>query len=374
MTAPITMWVAERPDAEVRAALERLASSEDVQRIAVMPDVHLASGVCIGTVTATTHRIFPAAVGGDISCGVAAVRFEAKASLLDSAEHAAAVLAGLYRVVPFIKHARRDAPALPDALEAHPLSTPALEALKHRDGRLQLGTLGRGNHFLELQRDEGDSLWLMVHSGSRAMGPAVREHHVRGAPSDSGLTWLDASAEAGASYLSDMQWARAYARHNRRLMAERVSELLSELHAARADWDSLVDCDHNHVTRETIDGRELWIHRKGALRASAGEPGVIPGSMGSASYHVVGRGEASALCSSSHGAGRAMSRTDARRRITSKRLLADVRGVWFDHRLTERLREEAPAAYKDISAVMRAQRELTRIVRKLEPLLVYKGA
>jgi tRNA-splicing ligase RtcB len=374
MTAPITMWVTDKPSADVRVALERLAASADVQRVAVMPDVHLAGGVCIGTVTATTQRIFPAAVGGDIGCGVAALRFDAAASLLDSAEHAAAVLAGLYRVVPFIKHARREAPDLSEALAAQPLSAPALEALKVRDGRLQLGTLGRGNHFLELQRDEDGSLWLMVHSGSRAMGPAIREHHVRGAPNDNGLAWLDASAPDGVRYLNDMAWARAYARHNRQHMIERVVELLGELYGAHADWSSLVDCDHNHVARERLENRTLWVHRKGALHAAAGEPGIIPGSMGSASYHVVGRGEPSALCSSSHGAGRAMSRTDARRRITTKRLLSDVEGVWFDHRLTERLREEAPAAYKDIGAVMRAQRELTRIVRKLEPVLVYKGA
>lgn len=374
MTAPIEMWVAERPDVEVRRALERLAATADVQQVAVMPDVHLANGVCIGTVTATSGRILPDAVGGDIGCGVAAVRIAASAALVAEAANAAAVLAGLYRAVPFIKHARRSAPPLPHALAGHELGAPALEALKQRDGRLQLGTLGRGNHFLELQRDEQGELWLMVHSGSRAMGPAIRDHYTRGAASDNGLRWLDAASEQGTAYLHDMEWARVYARHSRLRMIDQVDELLAALFGVRCDRSSLVDCDHNHVLRESHERGELWVHRKGALRAGGGELGVIPGSMGSPSYHVLGRGHASALCSSSHGAGRSMSRSDARRRISKKRLLEDVEGVWFDHRLSERLREEAPAAYKDIGAVMRAQHELTCITRRLEPVLVYKGA
>jgi tRNA-splicing ligase RtcB len=339
-----------------------------------MPDVHLASGVCIGTVTATSHRIFPAAVGGDIGCGVAGLRFEGRASALYSREAAAKVLAGLYERVPFIKHSGGEAPALPEALSEQPLHSPSLASLAQRDGRRQLGTLGRGNHFLELQRDEEDGLWLMVHSGSRAMGPAIREHHQRFARADDGLPWLDAEADDGLHYLADAEWARAYARASRKLMAERVAELLDEAFGIGADWSSLSDCDHNHVVRETIAGARLWVHRKGALRANDGESGVIPGSMGSASYHVRGRGHAEALCSSSHGAGREMSRTEARQRITKKALLREAKGVFFDHRLTERLREEAPGAYKDIEAVMKAQHELTRVVRRLEPLLVYKGA
>jgi tRNA-splicing ligase RtcB len=373
MTAPIEWWVAGRPDVEVRGALERLAGTADVQRIAVMPDVHLANGVCIGTVTATSQRLLPGAVGGDIGCGVAAVRFAASADLVDQAVRAAAVLAGLYRAIPFIKHASRSAPPLPTSLVEHELSAPALEALKQRDGRLQLGTLGRGNHFLELQRDEAGELWLMVHSGSRAMGPAIRDHHARAAASDNGLHWLDAASERGGAYLRDLAWAREYARHNRLRMIDQVDELFAALFAVRCDRSSLVDCDHNHVTREAHPCGELWVHRKGALRARAGEPGVIPGSMGSPSYHVIGRGHAAALCSSSHGAGRSMSRSDARRRVSTRRLLEQVEGVWFDHRLSERLREEAPAAYKDIGAVMRAQHELTCITRKLQPVLVYKG-
>lgn len=217
MSAPMKMWVAESPGADVRLALQRLADAEDVQHVAVMPDVHLANAVCVGTATATTHRILPEAVGGDSGCGMLAVRFDAPASVLGSAKTAAAVLSGLYRTIPFIKHAVGSAPELPAALVETPLSAPALEKLKHRDGRLELGTLGRGNHFLEFQRDDSNGLWLMLHSGSRAMGPAIREHHLRSAHVDHGLRWLDAGSDEGGRYLADVAWARRYARKGSRV-------------------------------------------------------------------------------------------------------------------------------------------------------------
>ncbi|MDH5674328.1 MAG: RtcB family protein [Myxococcales bacterium] len=374
MTASIRTWVADPLHPEVRQALERLARAPDVVRLAVMPDVHLAHGVCIGTVTATRRRIYPAAVGGDIGCGVAVVRLGVAASAVDDREAAASILSGLYQRVPFIKHAAGASPDLPAHLPTDGLSSPALGTLARRDGRLQLGTLGRGNHFLELQRDQAGELWLAVHSGSRAMGPAIREHYMRQAEGSGALASLDCESPAGAAYLADVQWARSYAATSRRRMVEQVAALAEELFDARVDWDSFFDCDHNHVAREPHAGEPLWVHRKGALHAADGELGIIPGSMGSPSYHVAGRGLPDALCSSSHGAGRAMSRSEARRRISRTQLLGDIEGVWFDHRLTQRLREEAPAAYKDIGKVMRAQRELTRVVRRLEPVLVHKGA
>jgi tRNA-splicing ligase RtcB len=374
MSAKVSIWAAEPLQADVRLALERLAEAEDIAAIAVMPDVHLAHGVCVGTVSATTRLIYPAAVGGDIGCGMAAVAFDAAAGALDNARAAAAVLAGLYERIPFIKHAVAKAPQLPVELVAAKLSAPSLEKLKERDGRLQFDTLGRGNHFIELQRDQDDRLWLAVHSGSRAMGPAIRDHHLRGAAGDGELQWLDADSDRGGAYVADVAWARTYARASRRAMAESIAELIGDLFDSATDWSTYFDCDHNHVQRERHGDIDCWIHRKGALHAEEAMAGIIPGSMGSASYHVEGRGLPAALCSSSHGAGRALSRSDARRRIPASRLLGDAQGVWFDHRLGDRLREEAPAAYKDIGKVMRAQRELTRIVRRLRPLLVYKGA
>ena len=372
MSAPISVWAAEALDEDVRLALRRLAEERDVVAVAVMPDVHLAHGVCIGTVTATTRTIYPGAVGGDIGCGVAAVRLGMTAAELDGERAAASVLSGLYERIPFIKHA--SGPPPPPHVSPDDLSLPALRKLARRDGRVQLGTLGRGNHFLELQRGQEDDLWLAVHSGSRAMGPAIRDLHLRGVPGRGPFHNLEIGTEVCAAYLSDVDWARRYASASRRWMVDQVADLMGELFGAQHDEDSFFDTDHNHVQCEEHAGRNLWVHRKGALHAAQGSIGIIPGSMGTASYHVEGRGHAESLCSSSHGAGRVMSRTEARRRISKKRLLGDVEGVWFDHRLTQRLREEAPGAYKDISKVMRAQRELTRVVRRLEPVLVYKGA
>lgn len=378
-----TQWLCQPLSSEVERSLERLAGSPDVCRLAVMPDVHLASDVCVGVVTATRRLIYPGAIGGDIGCGMAALAFDADAALLANERSAARLLAGLYRRIPTMRHEAASAPSqLPGPLREQALSHPRLEKLKGRDGRVQLGTLGRGNHFLEFQVDDDGRLWMMVHSGSRAMGQAITSHHVAVAnsiapaaeSSSSGrLCSLASDTEQGAAYLTDLGWAREYARLNRLAMVEAAAELLASLFAIHTDWSSLIHSDHNHVRRETHDGEELWVHRKGALSAYDDEPGVIPGSMGSASFHVAGRGHAAALCSSSHGAGRTLSRSEAARTISVKRFQKQMEGVWFDHRQAVRLRDEAPSAYKDIRAVMRAQRDLTRIVRELQPLLSYKG-
>jgi tRNA-splicing ligase RtcB len=374
MTAPMATWLVEPLSREVAAALQRLAASDDVQRIAVMPDVHLAEDVCIGTVVATQRLIYPPAVGGDIGCGVAALRFDCEAERLRDRAPAAWLLARLYDDVPALQHPVARAPELPRELGDAPLSDARLERIKRREGRLEFGTLGRGNHFLELQHDEEGGAWLMVHSGSRALGQAIRDHHLRDAPrAASGLSYVDAESARGQAYLDDVAWALRYAEASRRVMAERAAALLDERLGVSADWSSFVSCHHNHVRREEHDGVRLWVHRKGAIPAALGERGIIPGSMGSPSHHVEGRGLAAALSSSSHGAGRAMSRSEARRVVSRRDLERQLDGVLFDHRRAEQLRDEAPAAYKDIRAVMRAQRPLTRIVRTLRPLLSYKG-
>lgn len=372
--AALTRWTAEPPPREVQEALARLTRVPDVVQVAVMPDVHLAEDVCVGTVVATGSTLIPAAVGGDIGCGMAAVAFDGEASALADASRAAAVLAGLQRAVPALRRPG-PAPPLPLELTARALSTSALESRRRREAALQLGTLGRGNHFLELQADEEDRLWLMVHSGSRGLGPAIRDHHhARGERLPGGLRALDADSPEGAAYLSDMQWALEYAARSRERLAQAAAEVVRACLGRDVCMDTWIACHHNFVRRESHAGRELWVHRKGAISARSDEPGVIPGSMGAPSYHVVGRGCAAALCSSSHGAGRALSRSEARRRIARAELVAQMGGVWFDHRAAEALRDEAPGAYKDISAVMRAQRELTRVVRALRPVLSFKAA
>ncbi len=340
-----------------------------------MPDVHLSEEVCTGTVLATRRLLYPNAVGNDIGCGMAALHFQGDCGVLADERAAARLLAGLYRIIPAIRHGRASATlVLPSCLADEPLSDSRLEKLKSRDGRVEFATLGRGNHFFEFQADKANQLWLMLHSGSRAMGRAIKEHHLAYATaSRNGLQYLDAESDAGRAFLADLVWVCRYAQESRQAMVEAVVRLVGELFGMSSESESFLCCNHNHVCRETHFGEEFWVHRKGAISARNGELGIIPGSMGTASFHVCGRGHADALCSSSHGAGRCMSRAEAFQSIPGKEFHRQMQGIWFDHRLAAKLRDEAPSAYKNIQEVMHAQRELTRTVRKLRPILCYKG-
>lgn len=374
-TTHVTSWLVEGLPSDVQRSIDRISQSDDVQRVAVMPDVHLANDVCVGTAVATSRLIYPAAVGADIGCGMSALAFDTDAGLLDDAGDAARVLHGLGRVIPINRHGPGSMPDRLDSSLVESLSHPRLQTTASRDGRVQLGTLGRGNHFVELQADEANRLWLMLHSGSRGFGQAITKHHLEFAErSSTGLDVFDSTSKFGRAYLDDVEWAIAYAEANRRAMAEAVVALLETLFEVAPDWSTWLDCHHDHVRRERHGDDEWWVHRKGALPADDGLLGIIPGSMGTRSFHVVGRGCEASLRSSSHGAGRQLHRTEAKRRIGARQLEREMDGVWFNHRLRHRLRDEAPSAYKDVHAVLRAQRDLTRVVRELRPRLVYKGA
>ena len=371
--APLNTWLIEPMPAEVLAAVERLRRAEDVQRIAIMPDVHLAKDVCVGTVLATRRVLYPGAVGGDIGCGMLALAFDAGAEAMADAARAAKVLLEIQKVVPASRRHRQRVVPYPSDVEPSALSHPSLQASARKEGALQLGTLGGGNHFVELQADEDERLWLMVHSGSRAMGQLIRAHHCARARVVAGkLLALGLDSADGQAYFADMSWARRYADANRRAIAEAVVESVRRQLGIRPVAGSLITCDHNHVAIET-HGEQLLVHRKGAMPAADGLAGVMPGSMGTRSYHVEGRGCAESLCSSAHGAGRALSRESARKRVSIRALCRQMEGVWFDYRRAAELREEAPAAYKDIQAVLRAQHDLVRIVRTLRPVLAYKS-
>jgi tRNA-splicing ligase RtcB len=324
---------------------------------------------------ATDRLLYPAAVGGDIGCGMLAVGFDAGANLLADAASAARLLGALRGAVPAARRHRSRVVAFPPDL-AEPLSHPSLDAVKHSAGAMQLGTLGGGNHFVEFQADDDGRLWLMIHSGSRAMGQAIRAHHLaRARPAGGGLRAVDTATDAGQAYAADVAWARRYAAANRRAMADAVAGALAKLFGVAMDESTFIACDHNHVAREQHSGTMLWVHRKGAMPAADGLSGVLPGSMGTASFHVEGRGCAASLLSSAHGAGRAMSREQARKRFTGRDLCRRMQraGVWFDYRMADTLRDESPPAYKDVHAVLRAQHELVRVTRALRPVLTYKG-
>jgi len=367
----VKSWLVEPLPDDVFRAVERVARAPDVVRVALMPDVHLANDVCVGTVMATRELIYPAAVGGDIGCGIAAVALDGSEQLLRDARFAQELLDRLRSSVPVHRHGGG---ALPESLAAQAISDSRLESVRRREGAVQFGTLGRGNHFLEFQVDDEDRLWLMVHSGSRAMGQAIRDLHVaRATSAGGGLTYLRAGTQEGDAYIVDTNWARAYAAANRRAMLDAAVAALTALSGTKAVSSTYFDCDHNHVRHEVHFGESFWVHRKGAMSAGSDEPGILPGSMATKSFHVAGRGNAEALRSSSHGAGRAMSRSEARQRVKSADVLRQMRSVWFDPNALPALREEAPSAYKDIRAVLRAQSDLTRVVRRLRPVLVYKG-
>lgn len=368
-------WLVAPLDEEVSKATWRLRRAPDVQRVAVMPDVHLAEDVCVGVAVATTGLLYPQAVGGDIGCGMLAIPLEGQAGSIGDPRIAGRVLAHLGNSIPARRRHRRRTLPMPDDLSRPMLSDSRLESLWKTTGALEFGTLGSGNHFVELQADESERLWLMVHSGSRGLGPAIRDHHLaRGELVGGGLSCLRSGDDIGAAYLHDAGAARRFAAENRRQIALLVEEaVLGAVGSGHLQWAEAVTTDHNHVERETHGALNLWVHRKGAMPAWPGQAGVLPGSMGSLSFHVVGRGCAEALCSSAHGAGRILSRTEARRTITSRDLQRQMGRVWYDFRQADRLRDEAPAAYKDIRAVARAQRDLVKVVRVLRPVLNYKG-
>lgn len=374
--APMSTWLSEPLASETAKAITRLRRAPDVVRVAVMPDVHLAEQVCIGIALATRSLVYPQAVGGDIGCGLTAIALDINASALDHPGRRFDALHALQQAAPILRHVRASAaPPLPPDLSPHDLSCDHLVNAARRDGGIQRGTLGRGNHFLEIQADETDRLWLTVHSGSREIGQTIAAHHLRwAARAAGGLRFLDTGTPEGAAYLNDAIWAERYAAANRDFMIDRAIEYLRPIFGLHSDDASRFGTSHNHVRCERHFDMDLLVHRKGASPATEATTIIIPGSMASPTYHAIGRGKFESLASSSHGAGRALSRTEARRTISSSSLHAQTAGVAFDPRLSRHLVEEAPAAYRDVRKVMRAQRDLVRIERTLRTIVCHKGA
>ena len=368
----VRQWLVEaRLAPKVQANIDRLASSEDVRHVVVLPDVHLGRLINNGCVAATVDLIYPQAVGGDIGCGFSALGFNGTAEFLADDNNAQKLIRQLYQQVPALK--QRTAQSLPAKLTDWALSDDSLVKASRREGAFQLGTLGCGNHFVEFQQDDAGALWLMVHSGSRAMGQVITEFHLaRATASDTGLKHLDTRAAAGQAYLNDMAWAMEYATLNRLAILARLVELLEAAFGITAREESYINSPHNFARRERHFGAEFIVHRKSANSASQGEVNLIAGSMGSPSYVVHGLGEERSLCSSSHGAGRVMSRTEARQRIRPADFKRQLGAVKHDARQLHELCDEAPAAYRDIREVMQAQRDLVRQSARLTPVLNFK--
>jgi tRNA-splicing ligase RtcB len=348
-----------------------------------MPDAHVGKGATIGTVIATDAAIVPAAVGVDIGCGMIAARTELSASDLPDdlsplhGEIAARVPAGMGR-----GHEFEQAGAAWIGAHAH---QPGL--LSDRKGSRaagQFGTLGSGNHFVEVCLDEQDRVWIVLHSGSRGIGKLLADRHIDAAKGlmrryfieleDPDLAYLVEGTPEFDEYIADMLWAQDYAAANRARMLELVVAALAQFLGHPVAFLETRNCHHNYTEREQVHGRALWITRKGAIRARVGDFGVIPGSMGTSSFIVEGLGNVASFCSSSHGAGRRLSRSAARRELTVADLGARMQGKAWNEGQADDLVDEHPDAYKDIASVMDAQSDLVRIHHELRQVLNYKGA
>jgi tRNA-splicing ligase RtcB len=371
---PVRLW-ARRASPETVRQLQRLASQPYVvEFVAGMADAHVSDGVAVGSVFATEDTVVPRALGGDLGCGMSARRIASDVRGLDRQSLEAAIR-GLGRAIPAgdATHRGRGV-AVPDGLLAARLSTGALEHSREVLARRHLGTLGGGNHFLELDRDAEGGLWLLVHSGSRGLGAAIAHHHARAAnASGDGLSGLDVKSAGGTGYLTDLSWALDFARANRRSIESRALEVLSDVLDVRFEPDEGIDIHHNFVARERWFGRELLVHRKGAVAVPPGALALVPGSMATATYIVEGIGLADSFGSCSHGAGRVMSRKEARAHVRPRALAETMRRIVYPGHLVRQLVEEAPAAYRDVVQVLEDQEDLVRRRIRLEPVAVLKG-
>jgi tRNA-splicing ligase RtcB len=394
--APIKAWTRGVPiEDAAMAQLRNVAALPFIHKhVAVMPDVHWGMGATVGSVIPTVGAIVPAAVGVDIGCGMMAVKTSIRA------EHLPDTLVGLRsEIEAAVPHGRTDNGGRNDVgawAGEPPASAQAkwgeLEAgytavvdkhpkAAHPRGLGHLGTLGTGNHFIELCLDEAGSVWAMLHSGSRGVGNRFGTYFIERAKSemrrwfinlpDQDLAYFAEGSEGFIDYIRAVSWAQKYALANREVMMNQVLAVLRKSFPDLATTEMAVNCHHNYVSREHHFGEDVFVTRKGAVRAGVGELGIIPGSMGAKSFIVRGKGNADSFCTCSHGAGRAMSRHEAKRRFTLEDHVKATEGV--ECRKDAEVIDETPMAYKDIDAVMAAQSDLVEIVHTLRQVVCVKG-
>lgn len=390
--APIRMWTdPQRVDRQAMVQLRNVADLPWVDGVAVMPDVHAGTGATVGSVIAMRQAVAPAAVGVDIGCGMTATRTSLTAANLPTdlsglrrrIEDAVPVGTAAHRkpVDPHMLHAIDD--GWDEFWAGYAQLHPGARRLRRR-AESQLGTLGGGNHFIEVcvERSGADAgrIWLILHSGSRGIGRELAERHMeiaRGLPHNADLpdvnlaVFVSGTPEMDA-YRRDLFWAQEYAHRNREVTMALVRRAVRDaLPRAKARFDAPISCHHNYVAEERYGARDLLVTRKGAIRAGEGELGIIPGSMGTSSYIVRGRGNVDAYRSASHGAGRRMSRGDARTAFTLADLRTQTAGV--ECRKDSGVIDEIPGAYKDIDHVMAEQTDLVEVLHQLKQVLCVKG-
>jgi tRNA-splicing ligase RtcB len=390
---PIKVWTDHVEESALRQ-LKNLARLPFIagNGVACMPDVHAGIGSTVGTVIATEKAIIPAAIGVDIGCGMNAVRLSLKSS--DLPDSLLKIRHQIERDVPLGaggKHNSKYVPPGHGTGPQHPLWA-EFNRIKPfgEDGHLkaferawfQLGTLGSGNHFIEICLDENDDVWVMLHSGSRGTGNEIGRRHIWKAREnmeryfislpDYDLAYIPEETEDFNKYVEAVKWAQDWALENRRvMMVATIEAIRRHIEKPFEITHEAVNCHHNYVEKENHFGRNLWVTRKGAIRARKGDLGIIPGSMGARSFIVRGKGNPQSYCSCSHGAGRKMSRTQAEKTFTVDDLKAQTAGI--ECRKDAGVIDEAPGAYKDIDAVMAHQQDLVEVVHTLRQVLNVKG-
>ena len=353
--------------------------------VALMPDAHLGKGATVGSVIPTLGAIIPAAVGVDIGCGMIAVRTQFTGDDVRRRGDLAALREAIERSIPL--SAGRYNNSVYDTATATRIE--ALQAHQSADSaekiapnwRLQLGSLGSGNHFIEVSLDANDRVWLFLHSGSRGVGNKIAQRHIKIAAEiaakyriqlpDRDLAYLTEGTDEFWAYIRDLRWAQYFALLNREEMMHRVIHRVQDWIGESVEPSETVNTHHNYTAKETHFGKEVWLSRKGAIDASAGTPGLIPGSMGTRSYVVTGKGNKLALNSSPHGAGRQYSRSKARKLYSVAELDAAMAGI--EWRRTRAVLDEIPAAYKDIDVVMEDSKDLVEIRHTLRQIVNVKG-
>ncbi|MBQ6955904.1 MAG: RtcB family protein [Bacteroidales bacterium] len=380
----VKMWLTEVEES-AREQVENLASLPFVyHHIALMPDCHAGMGMPIGGVLATDGVVIPNAVGVDIGCGMCAVKTDIQVSDISQDVLRKGIMSGIRDRIPLgMEHhkERQDESLMPQGFDIEKttiVKNQYLSALK------QIGTLGGGNHFIELQRDGDGFLWIMLHSGSRNLGKKVCDYYDKMArnlnemwrsvvPTNIQLAFLPVRSKEFTDYWNEMLYCVEFALCNRRLMMHRIQEVIQD-HFPNCSFEPMINIAHNYAAWENHFGHNCIVHRKGAVRAREGEIGIIPGSQGTCSYIVEGLGNPDSFMSSSHGAGRLMSRTQA---INTLDLEAEIRlmeskGIVHGIR-SQRDLDEAASAYKDIDQVIALEADLVKIKTKLEPIAVIKG-
>lgn len=378
----VDIWAWADPAEIEGVALEQLKNIAALpwvfHHVAAMPDVHYGKGATVGSVIAMKGAVSPAAVGVDIGCGMAAVRTSLSASDLPDSLHG--LRSELERAIPVGFDSHKEPIDRPQDRELWREFGDLTSAVRDLLGkaRRQLGTLGGGNHFLELCLDTEDRVWLLLHSGSRNIGKTLAELHIGRAKRlahnsdlpDRDLAVFLACTPEMAEYRRDLFWAQRYAHKNREAMLELYQGVLGRFYPEVAFAEPVL-CHHNYVAEETHYGEDVLVTRKGAIRAGRGELGIIPGSMGTRSFVVRGLGSEGSFESASHGAGRKMSRGQARKRFSLGDLAEQTRGV--ECRKDAGVLDEIPAAYKSIEQVMERQRDLVEVVAELRQVLCVKG-